>query len=163
MPFSMSMDWRAKSRSRSRMSMDWRAASCSRSRARPEFEQNEAHSHALLGAAIDPSSWPSPLLTENAHPITPPAPKAFPFPTPSPTSITTIPNRQCTISAETLELLLLRRRTRVRPLCSGWSRLRRRIESSWKLVACVRERRSCNVLPRSHGSRREGRTALELP
>jgi hypothetical protein len=47
--------------------MDWRAASRSRSRARPEFEHNEAHSHALLGAAIDPNSWPSPLPTENAH------------------------------------------------------------------------------------------------
>ncbi|CED85493.1 GATA-4/5/6 transcription factors [Phaffia rhodozyma] len=45
------MDWRAKSRSRSRMSMDWRAASRSRSRAPfAEYEHNEAHSHYLLGA-----------------------------------------------------------------------------------------------------------------
>jgi hypothetical protein len=46
------------------------------------------------GRALSPPRTPTP--------ITPPAPKAFPFPTPSPTSITTIPNRQCTISAETL-------------------------------------------------------------
>lgn len=51
------MDWRAKSRSRSRMSMDWRAASRSRSRAPfpsayepAAYAHNEAHSHALLGA-----------------------------------------------------------------------------------------------------------------
>jgi hypothetical protein len=51
------MDWRAKSRSRSRMSMDWRAASRSRSRAPfpaayelAAWTHNEAHSHALLGA-----------------------------------------------------------------------------------------------------------------
>lgn len=53
------MDWRAKSRSRSRMSMDWRAASRSRSRAPfpsasayepAAFTHSEAHSHALLGA-----------------------------------------------------------------------------------------------------------------
>ena len=56
------MDWRAKSRSRSRMSMDWRAASRSRSRAPfPEYEHNEAHSHALIGALdylnTDPTEW----------------------------------------------------------------------------------------------------------
>lgn len=49
------MDWRAVSRSRSRISMDWRADSRSRSRppwdtSRPrgEWDSSEAHSHALL-------------------------------------------------------------------------------------------------------------------
>ncbi|GAB1524414.1 hypothetical protein RhiTH_007568 [Rhizoctonia solani] len=49
------MDWRAVSRSRSRISMDWRAGSRSRSRPpwdaprpRGEWDASEAHSHALL-------------------------------------------------------------------------------------------------------------------
>ncbi|CAE6487120.1 unnamed protein product [Rhizoctonia solani] len=49
------MDWRAVSRSRSRISMDWRADSRSRSRQpwdalrpRGEWDASEAHSHALL-------------------------------------------------------------------------------------------------------------------
>ncbi|CAE6490503.1 unnamed protein product [Rhizoctonia solani] len=49
------MDWRAVSRSRSRISMDWRADSRSRSRPswdvprpRGEWDASEAHSHALL-------------------------------------------------------------------------------------------------------------------
>ncbi|CAE6369262.1 unnamed protein product [Rhizoctonia solani] len=49
------MDWRAVSRSRSRISMDWRADSRSRSRPpwdvprpRGEWDTSEAHSHALL-------------------------------------------------------------------------------------------------------------------
>ncbi|KAG8703618.1 hypothetical protein FRC11_010581 [Ceratobasidium sp. 423] len=52
------MDWRAVSRSRSRISMDWRADSRSRSRPpwdvprpRGEWDASEAHSHALLAQA----------------------------------------------------------------------------------------------------------------
>jgi hypothetical protein len=75
------MDWRAVSRSRSRISMEWRAGS--RSRSRPPWETsataarldaNETHSHALLGrrevgGPIPEEAYASPSRNSTSVPI----------------------------------------------------------------------------------------------
>ncbi|QRV82690.1 GATA type zinc finger [Ceratobasidium sp. AG-Ba] len=65
------MDWRAVSRSRSRMSMDWRAGSRSRSRHPREtpatasrLDANETHSHALLGRRPSDVGIAAPIIEE---------------------------------------------------------------------------------------------------
>ncbi|KAG8737799.1 hypothetical protein FRC10_007785 [Ceratobasidium sp. 414] len=65
------MDWRAVSRSRSRMSMDWRAGSRSRSRPPwetpatvPRLDANESHSHALLGRGASDVGISAPIIEE---------------------------------------------------------------------------------------------------
>ncbi|KAG9098108.1 hypothetical protein FRC06_006804 [Ceratobasidium sp. 370] len=65
------MDWRAVSRSRSRMSMDWRAGSRSRSRppwdtpaTAPRLDANESHSHALLGRRASDIGVSAPIIEE---------------------------------------------------------------------------------------------------
>lgn len=73
-----SMDWRAISRSRSRVSMDWRANSVSRSRSRAPgsirldfdaFDQNEAHSRALLANLEEESAVPTTAASAGGLPI----------------------------------------------------------------------------------------------
>ncbi|KAG8732383.1 hypothetical protein FRC12_019289, partial [Ceratobasidium sp. 428] len=65
------MDWRAVSRSRSRMSMDWRAGSRSRSRppwetpaTAPRLDANESHSHSLLGRRASDVGATAPIIEE---------------------------------------------------------------------------------------------------
>ncbi|KAF8606341.1 hypothetical protein BDV93DRAFT_366084 [Ceratobasidium sp. AG-I] len=84
------MDWRAVSRSRSRISMDWRADSRSRSRPpwdtttrpRGEWDPSETHSHALLGQSRDTVTGRADAIPEESHPSTSPSKNSTSVPIP---------------------------------------------------------------------------------
>lgn len=93
------MDWRAVSRSRSRISMDWRADSRSRSRPpwdtttrpRGEWDPSETHSHALLGQSRDTGR--ADAIPEESHPSASPSKNSTSVPIPiraSPTVARTV-------------------------------------------------------------------------
>lgn len=84
------MDWRAVSRSRSRISMDWRADSRSRSRPpwdtttrpRGEWDPSETHSHALLGQSRDNLAGRTDAIPEESHPQASPSRNSTSVPIP---------------------------------------------------------------------------------